>query len=325
MTNGTDSVTSYVYSKRRPRKAATSATLEPTAAGGGGRIRSRWLRQGTRHSVPRRTAPARHGAVVTISPEPWGVPCGMMGAVTALRVRVLGGFEVEGIATPRLGSRKARTLLKVLVLARSKPVTAELLADCLWPDGLPTRPADQLAVLVSRLRSALGSDALVRSDAGYALTVAWLDLDAMALLVDESRRRLAAGNTTSAAMAASAAVTLARGPLLPEDDDASWAETDRAVAARVAAAARRVSAEAALASSDLVGAALLAQGALDADPFDEPALRTLMRALAMSGRPASALASYAEMRARLAEELGVDPTGETEALHGAILMGEALP
>ena len=103
----------------------------------------------------------------------------MMGAVKALRVRVLGGFEVEGVDTRRLGSRKARILLKVLSLARSKPVTAEFLADCVWPDGLPTHPGDQLAVLVSRLRSALGSDVVVRTEAGYALAVGWLDLDAM--------------------------------------------------------------------------------------------------------------------------------------------------
>jgi DNA-binding SARP family transcriptional activator len=248
----------------------------------------------------------------------------MMGVVTALRVRVLGGFEVEGVDTPRLGSRKARIVLKVLALARSKPVTAEFLADCVWPEGLPARPGDQLAVLVSRLRAALGAEALVRSEAGYVLAVQWLDVDAMSSLIDESRRRLAAGNTTAAAVAAAAAVTLARGPLLPEDDEAPWAEADRAAAARMAAAARRLSAEAALKSSDFVGAALLAQGALDDDRFDEPALATLMTALALSGRPATALAAYADMRARLRDELGVDPTNETEAIHRAILLGESL-
>src|SRR6202035_2741236 len=60
---------------------------------------------------------------------------GMMGAVRALRVRVLvrGGLEVAGADTPRLGSRKARVVLKVLALARSKPVAAGVLADCVWP------------------------------------------------------------------------------------------------------------------------------------------------------------------------------------------------
>ncbi|HEY7948032.1 MAG TPA: BTAD domain-containing putative transcriptional regulator [Acidimicrobiales bacterium] len=243
----------------------------------------------------------------------------------ALRVRVLGGFEVEGIDTARLGSRKARILLKILALARSKPVPPEFLADCLWPDGSPHRPGNQLSVLVSRARNVLGPDVLVRSDAGYSLAVEWLDLDAMAALVDEGCRRLASGNTTAAAVAATASLALARGPLLPEDADAPWAEADRATAARVVAAARRIAADAALAAGDFVNAALLAQGALDDDGFDEPALRTLMAALAGDGRPASALAAYAEMRTRLAEELGVDPTADTDAVHHAILLAEPVP
>ena len=59
---------------------------------------------------------------------------------------------------------------------------------------------------------------------------------------------------------------------------------------------------------------------LDHDPYDEAALRSLMRAHAALGRPASALAAYAEVRARLAEDLGVSPAAETEALHSEILL-----
>lgn len=204
-------------------------------------------------------------------------------------------------------------------------MTGAFLADCVWPDKLPARPSEQLSVLVSRLRSALGPDVIVRTEAGYSLAVEWLDLDAMALLVEDARRRMEEGNTTAAAVAATAALNLARGPLLPDEPDAPWAEADRAMDARLEATARRLRAEAAFRRGDFVGAALMAQGALDHDDFDKPALRTLMAALARSGRPATALAAYAEVRERLAEELGVDPTPETEALHTAILLGEAMP
>ena len=84
-------------------------------------------------------------------------------------------------------------------------------------------------------------------------------------------------------------------------------------------------AQAALAAGDLAGAARLAEGALDHDPYDEVVLRTLMTALAASGRPASALAAYATVRARLADDLGVDPAPDTEALHTAVLLGRPLP
>ena len=57
--------------------------------------------------------------------------------------------------------------------------------------------------------------------------------------------------------------------------------------------------------------------ALRSDPYDEAALRTLMRAHVAAGRPASALAEFARVRELLAEELGVDPPPETRALHEA--------
>ena len=61
------------------------------------------------------------------------------------------------------------------------------------------------------------------------------------------------------------------------------------------------------------------------DPYDEAALRTLMRAHAAAGRPASALAEFARLRELLAEELGVDPAAETRALHEELLRRGAAP
>ena len=51
----------------------------------------------------------------------------------------------------------------------------------------------------------------------------------------------------------------------------------------------------------------------------------LLRAQVMGGRVAAALAAYASTRERLADELGTDPSPETEALQLAILRGELAP
>lgn len=91
---------------------------------------------------------------------------------------------------------------------------------------------------------------------------------------------------------------------------------------RTTARARSVLAEAAIATGDPMAAAAAAGAALDDDAYDEAALRILMRAHASLGRPASALATYAQVRARLAEDLGVDPSPQTEALHASLLRGE---
>src|SRR4051794_34790342 len=98
-----------------------------------------------------------------------------------VRARVLGEFEIEGLAPRQLGSRKARTLLKILALAHGRPVAVDRLVECLWPneESAPSRPDEQVAVLVSRVRAVLGPERLLRTDGGYALLYDWLDLEAL--------------------------------------------------------------------------------------------------------------------------------------------------
>ncbi len=81
-----------------------------------------------------------------------------------------------------MGRRQLRTLLKLLALRHDRTVSTEALADCLWGDAPPARANDQISVLVSRLRKVTGPDRLRRTDGGYALSVDWLDLDALASL-----------------------------------------------------------------------------------------------------------------------------------------------
>ena len=233
-------------------------------------------------------------------------------------MRLLGGFEVEGVADRDLGSRKARKLLRVLALARGTPVSVDRVADVLWGDDQPSRPADQVGVLVSRLRGVLGAQRIRRVDAGYLLVTDWLDVDELARLASVSAAALAGGRIGVARAAAAAALALARGPLLP-DDDGEWVEAERAAAQAEVTRVRRLAVDAAVAASDHAGAAALGEQALAEDPYDEVVLRTVMESHLAVGRPASALAAYARVRERLAAELGVPPTAATEALHARAL------
>jgi DNA-binding SARP family transcriptional activator len=239
-----------------------------------------------------------------------------------LRVRLLGGLEVVGRTPAEVGSRKARTLVAALAVARGAPRSVEALVEVVWGDAVPARAGDQLGVLVSRLRGVLGADRITRTDAGLRLHTSWLDLDDLDAHAARASARLRAGDPLAARLAATMALDLARGPLLPEQEG-EWVEGPRAAAARAVAAVRLVAAEAALAVGDPAGAAAAAGAGLDADPYDEAALRALMRAHVVAGRPASALAAYAAVRERLAEDLGVSPTSETEALHDAVVLDPA--
>ncbi len=239
------------------------------------------------------------------------------GAGPTLRVRLLGGLEVEGVDPRALGSRKGRRVLALLALTPDRAVATDRIVDAVWDGAPPARPGEQVSVLVSRLRQALGPERLRRVDAGYALALDWLDLAALRDLVAEAERRLAAGGWPAARTAADAALALVRGPLLPEE--AEWCAAERAEAVRLAGRARLAAATAALGAGDVTAAADLSKAALDIDPYDEAALRLHMTACAAAGRPALALAAYAETRALLRDELGANPAPATEDAHAAVL------
>jgi DNA-binding SARP family transcriptional activator len=242
----------------------------------------------------------------------------------SLAVRVLGDFGVDGIEPQALGSRKARLALRLLALADGQAVPSAVLTDALWGDIPPARPDDQLAVLMSRLRSVLGRERIEHRDGGYLLRCDWLDAAELAKLTDEVDRRRSAGNAVGAAAAARVALSLAAGTG-PGPVPGEWAGLRLATLERLASRARLVAAAALLEVGDWVAAAEAAAQALDRDPYDEEALRVLLRAYVSGGRVAAALAAYSRARERLADELGTDPSPETAALFTAILRGELAP
>src|SRR5688500_8193872 len=155
-----------------------------------------------------------------------------------------------------VGSRKARTLLAALAVARG-PVGVDALAEVLWGDDLPAKPADQVGVLVSRLRGVLGADRLLRRDAGYELRADWVDVRVLEARTAEAVEQLRRGEVVEARLGATMALDVARGPLLPEEDG-SWLDAPRAAVDRALSAAGSVAAEAALAVGDAWGAAAAA-------------------------------------------------------------------
>ena len=243
------------------------------------------------------------------------------GADRPLRVRVLDGFTVEGVEERDLGTRKARLLLKRLAVAGGRAVPADELAAVLWGDRLPRNPADQLSVLVSRLRAVLGPHRLPRTDAGYRLAADWFDVVELERSITQIEHRLRAGEVAAALAVAQIAQALAGGTLLPEEDG-EWLEAVRPSSERLVNRARLLAAEAALQAGEFGAARAAAQSVLDADPYDEAALRLVMRADVLGGRPGAALAAYAAVRHRLSEDLGANPAPETESLHTSIVCGE---
>ena len=251
-----------------------------------------------------------------------------MGRHGNVRVQVLGvlAVAVDGREVPahRLASRKGRTLLKLLLARRGAVVPAEVLVEALWGGRPPADPDANLATLVSRLRAVLGPDAIAGDRQGWRFVAGArveVDLDEAERLAGEAEARLG-GEPALALAAAERALALGgRGPFLADEPDADWAMAARREAGRLAARARRLAWEAALAVGDPARALAHARAATAADPLDEPAWRAVMRANAAAGEPAAALAAYERLRQTLASELGTDPSPESQTLHLAVLRG----
>jgi DNA-binding SARP family transcriptional activator/tetratricopeptide (TPR) repeat protein len=240
--------------------------------------------------------------------------------VKSLAVRVLSDFGVDGIEPQALGSRKARLALQLIALGAGQAVPTAVLTDALW-DTPPARPEDQLAVLMSRLRTVLGRDRIEHRDQGYLLHCDWLDATELAVLTREMQARREAGHVMGAVAAARVALSLIRGDG-PQPLPGEWAQLRQAELSRLTGRARLVAAGALLEAGDWMAAADAAAAAAERDPYDEAALRLLLRAHVMGGRVAGALSLYASARERMADELGTDPSPETTALYTAILRGE---
>ena len=226
-----------------------------------------------------------------------------------------------------LGSRKARTLLAVLASRRGRLETGDALAELLWPTARPADPAANLATLVSRSRRLLGEGVLVSSGASYGFAPGRVsvDLDEVADLLHEGRARLAAAEVGLVAASARRALRLlGPGPALPDEADADWVAGVREEADRLRQEARHLLAGAVV-STDPDEAVEVAEQARAADPYDERAVRHLVRALVASGSVAAALAAYDGLAERLREELGIDPSAATTRLHLAVLRGRTLP
>ena len=239
------------------------------------------------------------------------------------------GTELPG---GEVGSRKARTLLKLLAVERPGLVTLERIVEVLW-DGLPPAAAEQnVASLVSRLRGALGPGVIHGGRPGYRLAcppMVSVDLDAAAGYCDQAERRVAASPAIALAAAEHAIGLMSAGTALADEPYASWAEPARAELRAQLRRARLAAAEAALGADDARTAIRHAEAAMAADPLDETAHRWYMAACAAAGDPARALVAYAGLRERLAEELGADPAPQTQDLYLAVLRasppGERIP
>ncbi|MGW5066696.1 AfsR/SARP family transcriptional regulator [Streptomyces cyaneofuscatus] len=242
-----------------------------------------------------------------------------------MRFGVLGPLVVwdgEGREV-RVPEAKVRALLADLLADDGGPVSADRLIHDLWGDAPPGRPTGALQAKVSQLRRAIGRDRVVRQPPGYRLRFddGGDEVDAVRFRALVTRARPVQDPRARAALLTEA-LELWRGPAYADFADAPFV---RAAAQRLAEQRLSVLEEQAQARLEAGDHALLAGELADLvalHPLRERLVGVRMRALYATGRQSEALASYEDLRGRLARELGIDPSPELAALHGAVLRQE---
>ncbi|MEU6668642.1 BTAD domain-containing putative transcriptional regulator [Streptomyces sp. NPDC046727] len=223
-----------------------------------------------------------------------------------------------------IGSPKVRALLAALLLESGRVVSVESLKDALWGGAPPVSAQASLHNHVTRLRRLLDDPERLRAvPPGYVLRVdhGELDVHVYDARVAEARAAHARRDWSGVVRACAAALALWRGtPLsgLPADIG-GYALVQRLGEARLLLLEWRYDAELALGGARL--AALVPElAALVAEhPLREAFHRQLMLALHRTGRQAEALAVHRDLRARLVEELGIEPGAAVRDAHVEVL------
>ncbi|MGS2619269.1 BTAD domain-containing putative transcriptional regulator [Micromonospora sp. LZ34] len=243
-----------------------------------------------------------------------------------MRFGVLGPVAVwtDHDVPVRVPGLKVRALLADLLAHHGHAVSTDRLVDDLWADAAPANPAGALQVRVSQLRRALeeaepdGRQLVVSRPPGYLLR---LDDDALdaARFAELADLAVATADPRRRTDLLGEALGLWRGDPFADFADEQFVRpaATRLAEQRLAVLEQHVEARLELGEHRTVLGELA--DLVARYPLRERLRAAQLRALYRAGRQSEALASYAELRTRLAEELGLDPGPELVALHRAIL------
>lgn len=237
----------------------------------------------------------------------------------ALRMQILGPLRLwRGGVEVDAGSRMQRSALVLLLARAGSPVTMSEMIDGLWGEIPPPSAVNAVHKYVGTLRRLLEPDLgtraagrwLLRNGSGYRFTVSpdVLDLSAFRDAAAAARLSLAEGDEDTCLRASADALRLWRGPV-----GAGLAETP--ASQTIFAALDREYLQLAVEMGKLARKLERPQTVLDqlwraaaVGPLHEPVHAELIANLALAGQHSEALSAYQALRARLTDELGIDPS-----------------
>ena len=241
------------------------------------------------------------------------------------RIQLCGrlSIEVDGVElVDRLRGRQVPLLFAYMVLCRERAMSRDELAEAMWPDAPPRSQDGALRTLLSRLRSALGSDAVVGRDE-VALELpepVWIDLEAAAAQLPRAYEALDRRDARAAWALAQVPLNIAARGLLP-GVNTNWVEPRRRDLAELRLQALEVIGRAGLelGGTQLGSVERAGRALIELERFRESGYVLLMEALAAQGNIAEGVRVFERLRRLLRDDLGTAPSREAIAVHERLL------
>ncbi|WP_307543950.1 tetratricopeptide repeat protein [Streptomyces sp. V3I8] len=243
-------------------------------------------------------------------------------------LRLLGPLELwAGGRHIELGQPRQRMVLAALAANSGRLLTVGDLVDRMWDDAPPDSARSTLYSHVSRIRRVLEEAArresetaeppplqLLRVSGGYLLKAADDSVDLLRFRTLVARARALRPGDPDSGRLLGDALDLWRGSPLA-DLPGAWAERTRTAWLNERLEAALLWARAEWTAGHTSQAIGRMRSLADEYPLAEPLAALLIRSLARTGRTAEALDHYAEVRRRLADDLGALPGAELRAAH----------
>ena len=205
--------------------------------------------------------------------------------------------------------RREQRLLALLALHGARP--RQWVAGILWPDSTEVRAAGSLRAAVWHIDQA-APELLVHDRSRIALH-ARTRIDVRDLVERATEFRMRSPYDADDKQFASQLRLLLRGELLPGWYD-DWVIFERNRVQHLCQHALEQLADQLVERGDVASALQAALAAVAIEPLRESAQRSLIRAEISAGNYSDAVRQYAEFRARIASELGVEPSEHLESL-----------
>ena len=223
--------------------------------------------------------------------------------------RLLGPLEARaGDRAVPLGGPKQRAVLAVLLFRAGETVSVDTLIDEVWGERPPVNVTATLHNCVSRLRKAIGTEAIETRAPGYVLHARDEEIDARRF-----ERALVAARALEPAERAAAlreALSSWRGAALADlaFEPFAGAEAARLEELRLVALEERIDAELTLGRQEQLVAEL--EALVARHPLRERLRREQMLALYRARRKPEALQAFQDARLALIDELGLEPSDD---------------